>query len=440
MTNPIGKIRSDLLARAANPSTRPLGIVRQVRGLTVRAVLDEARIGDMCLLRNTDGSELPAEIVGIEGDEAILSPFADLRGVSTLTQVVSLLKPLTVNVGDHLLGHVTDAFGRVEGITPSADSEQRPVTCLPPVALKRQLVREPFETGVRAIDAMLTVGAGQRVGIFGGAGLGKSTLVSMLINQSRFHKAVIALVGERGREIREMYDAHLLPAVRERTVLVASTSDRPAIERRLAANTAMTIAEGFRDRGENVLLIIDSLTRFARAQREVGLAAGEPPVRRGYPPSVASMLAELLERAGPGETGSITAFFTVLVEGDIDDDPIAEEVKALLDGHVILSRKLSEEGHFPAIDVLASRSRLMPSVTDRNHRKAADRIRALLAKYREIELLLQIGEYRPGSDAIADEAIAKAQAMKAFLRQDEDDWATLDTAREQLTALAFGDE
>ncbi len=406
----------------------PLGRVTHVKGLIVRALLEEARVGDMCILRNPQGAEVMAEVVGIDEKEAVLAPFSGLRGISALTQVVASRKPLAVVAGDHLLGRVVDAFGQVQNVKPAPGSISVPVNNIPPPAMTRQLVRQPFATGIRAVDGMMTIGRGQRAGIFGGAGLGKSTLVSMLANFSNYDVAVIALIGERGREVREFWEAHLDAEARARTVLVVSTSDRPAVERRLAASSATAIAEGFRDRGLNVLLIVDSLTRLARAQREIGLAAGEPPVRRGYPPSMATMLAELLERAGPGDRGTITAFYSVLVEGEMEDDPVAEEVKALLDGHIVLSRKLSEEGHFPAIDVLASRSRLMRAVAAKEHSQAADRVRALMAKYRDLEMLLQIGEYRAGGDLAADQAIAKAPAIQAFLRQS-------DTVREDYAQL-----
>ncbi len=420
MSTPIVNLRGELLDRVAEIGDTPaLGLVRQVKGVIIRALMHEARVGDICILRNPSGSEVLAEVVGIDDTDAILSPYASLDGISTITRVLPQQKPLMVSVGSYLFGQCVDAFGTAPGLKPSPDSVLVPARNTPPPPMSRQLVRDLFVTGTRAIDGLLSVGAGQRVGIFGGAGLGKSTLMSMLVNHSEFDLAVVALIGERGREIREFWDAQVTPEVKRKTILVASTSDRPAVERRLAANTATAIAEGFRDAGFNVMLVVDSLTRLARAQREIGLAAGEPPVRRGYPPSMASSLAELLERAGPGVRGSITAFYTVLVEGEIDEDPVAEEVKALLDGHIILNRKLSEAGHFPAIDAVMSRSRLMPNVVDRDHRKAADRVRAMLAKYRDLELLLQIGEYQPGSDPLGDEATTKIEAIKAFLQQDE---------------------
>jgi ATP synthase in type III secretion protein N len=437
MASPLINLRGELFDKIDGlGDPQQLGLVKQVKGVIVRALMQEARVGDICVLKNPNGSEVLAEVVGIDDTDAILSPYASLEGISTITRVLPQRKPLTIPVGQYLFGQCIDAFGTAPGLRPSPDSVRVPARNRPPPPMSRQLVRDVFETGTRAIDGMLTVGAGQRVGIFGGAGLGKSTLVSMLVNHSQFDICVVALIGERGREIREFWDAQVKPEVKQKTILVASTSDRPAVERRLAANTATAIAEGFRDAGFNVMLVVDSLTRLARAQREIGLAAGEPPVRRGYPPSMATSLAELVERAGPGERGTITAFYTVLVEGEIDEDPVAEEVKALLDGHIILNRKLSEEGHFPAIDVVASRSRLMSNIVDRELRKAADRVRALLAKYRDLELLLQIGEYQPGSDALADEATAKVEEIKAFLRQEEDEPSAFDVTSEQILALA----
>jgi ATP synthase in type III secretion protein N len=437
MSSSLINLRGELLDKLDGlGEPQQLGLVRQVKGVIVRALMQEARVGDICVLKNPNGSEVLAEVVGIDETDAILSPYASLDGISTITRVLPQRKPLTIPVGQYLFGQCIDAFGTAPGLRPSPDSVLVPARNTPPPPMKRQLVRDVFETGTRAIDGMLTVGAGQRVGIFGGAGLGKSTLMSMLVNHSQFDICIVALIGERGREIREFWDAQVKPDVKQKTILVASTSDRPAVERRLAANTATAIAEGFRDAGFNVMLVVDSLTRLARAQREIGLAAGEPPVRRGYPPSMATSLAELLERAGPGERGTITAFYTVLVEGEIDEDPVAEEVKALLDGHIILNRKLSEEGHFPAIDVVMSRSRLMANVVDRKLRRSADRVRALLAKYRDLELLLQIGEYQPGSDPLADEATSKIDEIRAFLRQDEHDPSPFNETSEQVLALA----
>jgi type III secretion protein N (ATPase) len=283
--------------------------------------------------------------------------------------------------------------------------------------LARRLIAAPLATGIRAVDALLTLGEGQRVGVFSPPGVGKSTLLGMLARGSTAEVNVVALIGERGREVKEFLAYNLGPEGLARTVLVVSTSDRPPMERIKSAYVATTIAEHFRDQGRKVLLLVDSLTRFARAQREIGLASGEPPTRRSYPPSIFSLLPQLLERAGQGRTGSITAVYAVLTEGDEDNDPIAEEVRAILDGHIVLSRKLAAAGRYPAIDVLASISRVMPRIAAPEHCAAATHFRSLLARYQEVELLVQIGEYRQGSDPLADEAIAARAAMLDFLAQ-----------------------
>ena len=309
-----------------------------------------------------------------------------------------------------------------------------------PAPLDRQLIETPVETGIRVVDTLLATAEGQRMGIFGGAGMGKSTLTSMLVNNTECDVAVIGLIGERAREIKEFWERGIAPDQRERCVVVASTSDRPAVERRLAGLSATAIAEAFAERGKRVLLIIDSLTRIARAQREIGLAAGEPPSRRGFPPSTFAFLSQLVERAGPRRNGMITAFYTVLVEGEASDDPVAEELKALLDGHVMLSSDLSQQGHFPSIDVPSSRSRLQSEIVAPEHEATAAHVRSLISKYREIELLLQIGEYSPGSDPLADEAIEKRDRISAFLRQRREERTSREQAIAELIALAGHDD
>ena len=291
----------------------------------------------------------------------------------------------------------------------------------PPDPMSRSIIADPLPTGVRAIDSMLTVGRGQRLGIFGMAGCGKSSLMAMITKGAAADVFVFGMIGERGREIREFIEHNLGPEGMKRSVMVVSTSDRPAAERLKAACIATRIAEYFRDMGLNVVLFIDSVTRYARALREIGLAAGEPPARRGFPPSVFAELPKLLERAGPGATGTITAFYTVLAEGDLSADPVAEETKSIVDGHIVLSAKLGNAGHYPAIDVLASKSRVMDAVTGEVHRRAASRVRMLMSKYDEIELLLQVGEFREGSDAVADEAVRKHADVINFLKQRGDD-------------------
>jgi type III secretion protein N (ATPase) len=394
-----------------------VGRVAEARGTLIRATGVNARIGEVCELRDPGSRQLlTAEVVGIERGMALLTPLGTLDGLSSDTEVVSKGFRATVAVGDGLLGRTVDALGNV------VDGRPAPVGLTPvpvyrdsPNAMTRTPIRQPFHTGVRALDAVLTVGEGQRVGIFAAAGGGKSTLLGML-SRSAADVNVIVLLGERGREVREFIDDNLGAEGLRKSIIVVATSDRPALERSRAAYVGTAIAEYFRDQGKRVLLLLDSVTRFARALRDVGLAVGEPPARRGYPPSVFSALPRLFERTGNNDRGSITAFYTVLLE-DEEGDPIGEEVRSILDGHVYLSRKLAAANHFPAIDVLASASRVMPRVAQPPHLRAAGLLRKHLAKYQDIELLLQIGEYKRGSDADADEAIRNIPVIRKLLQQ-----------------------
>jgi type III secretion protein N (ATPase) len=397
----------------------PRGSLKRAMGISLSVSLEDARVGDLCVLRLPSGEERLGEVVAIDGEEAVISPFSGMEGFSNLTLVVPKHEPMMVDVGRHLLGRVVNAYANDVAVPEGARIARVPVRNRPTPFTERAMIEERQSTGIAVIDTMLTVGRGQRIGVFGGAGLGKSTLVSMLANNSDADVVVVGLVGERGREVVEFWERHLHPDKKARTCVVAATSDRPAAERRLAAMTATAVAEGFRELGMNVLLIVDSLTRFARAQREIGLSSGEPPSRRGFPPSTAGVLAELVERPGAGHDASITAVYTVLLEGPIEEDPIAEELKSLLDGHVILSKKLSEAGQFPAIDILASRSRLQAHIVSPEHNKAAGRVRKLMSKFAEIELLVQVGEYAAGSDPVADEAIAKRERLAQLFMQDE---------------------
>jgi type III secretion protein N (ATPase) len=347
-----------------------------------------------------------------------------------------------VTVGEHLLGAMVNAFGDVIQLgamgmaEPGPDAERRPISGAPPDPLRRQPIDRIISVGVRSIDSLLTMGEGQRMGIFGTAGGGKSTLMAQICSNTVADVVVVALVGERGREVNEFVSHALTPETRKRTIVVVATSDRPSVERMQASMTATSIAEHFRDKGLKVVLFVDTVTRLARALREIGLSAGEPPGRRGFPPSVYSTLPLLVERAGMGEKGSITAFYTVLVEGDMNSDPIAEEVKSLLDGHIILSEKLAAQGDYPAIDVLTSRSRLFNNITTKQHQRAAMKMRELYAKYQDIELLIQVGEYKTGSDALADEAIEKIEPIKAFLKQGPQEPAPLQETLDRLLALS----
>jgi type III secretion protein N (ATPase) len=380
---------------------------------------------------------LRAEVVGYADGELLLAPFSPLQDLPVGALVIAEESRATVPCDDALLGRVLDGLGApIDGL-PLPPCERAPLHREAPHPLSRRPVERPFATGVRAIDATLTVGEGQRVGVFAMAGGGKSTLLGMLARHAQADVNVIALIGERGREVREFIDDALGPQGLARSVVVVSTSERPALERARAAVVATAIAEGFRARGRRVLLMMDSVTRHARALRELGLSAGEPPVRRGYPPSVFAELPRLFERAGNDAHGSITAFYTVLAEDESGEDPIAEEVRSLLDGHVQLSRKLAQAQHYPAIDVLDSASRVFSRVADAEHQRAAARLRALLARHAEVEFLLRVGEYRAGSDPLADEAIERLPRLHALLRQPpHEHTAWGDCRRALLEALA----
>jgi type III secretion protein N (ATPase) len=416
------------------------GRVLSARGTLVVVELPGARVGDLCDLKAIDTNEtMLAEVVGFSGDKAFLAPYGELRGISSRLEVISRGHGPSIFVGDYILGCVVDASGNLmRGRPPDRDTpgEWREIEQDAPAPLDRPGVVEPFATGLRVIDGMLTMGKGQRMGIFGTAGGGKSTLVAEIVKGSEADVIVVGLIGERGREVGDFL-RHAVPGETGRkTVVVAATSDRPSVERMQASMTATTIAEYFRDRGKRVMLIIDSVTRLARAMREIGLAAGEPPTRRGFPPSVFAQLPRLFERAGNTQYGSMTAIYTVLVEGDPDLDPIAEEVRGLLDGHIILSPDLARSGHYPAIDILTSKSRLMDSVTGPKHREAASRIRQLMSSYKDIELLVRVGEYTKGSDKVADEAIDKIDDINAFLKQKPDEHSAFPETIERLLQLA----
>ncbi|WP_284619304.1 FliI/YscN family ATPase [Aquabacterium humicola] len=405
------------------------GRVVQAGGTVLRATGLRARIGQQCRIvdparPDDEHDPLLAEVIGFAGAEVILAPYGPLQGVAVGATVQALADEATVPCGPALLGRVIDAFGRPlddRPLAPGPDLQRTPLHASAPSPLKRRGVDEPLPTGVRAIDAALTVGIGQRIGIFAMAGGGKSTLLGMLARQAEADVIVIALVGERGREVREFIDDSLGPEGMQRSVLVVSTSDRPALERVRAAVAATAIAEGFRAQGKRVLLLVDSVTRFARGLRELGLSAMEPPVRRGYPPSVFAELPRLFERAGNDAHGSITAFYTVLAEDDDNSDPVAEEARSILDGHIVLSRALAQAHHYPAIDVLGSASRVFTRVAAPAHRQAASKLRSLMARHAEVEFLLRVGEYQAGSDPLADQAIERMPAIKALLTQRSDE-------------------
>ncbi|PHV11481.1 FliI/YscN family ATPase [Chitinimonas sp. BJB300] len=413
--------------RTVHIGERYEGRLSEVSSTLLRAHLPGAALGELCEVQGMG----MAEVIGVNGNDILLSPYREPLGVSTGMLVQPSGHRAEFGVGDAVLGRVLDALGQpIDGLPAPTVTSWRSVDADPPDPMQRAVISERFPVGVRAIDGMLTCGLGQRVGIFAPAGCGKSTLLGMLCAGSKADVVVLALVGERGREVREFLERVLTPEDRARSVVIVATSDRPALERLKAASTATAIAEHFRDQGANVLLLVDSLTRYARAVREIGLAAGEPIVAGGYPPSLYARLPRLLERAGPAAKGSITAFYTVLMEDKTD--PLAEEVRSLLDGHIVLSRKQAEANHFPAIDVLASVSRVMYQVTPASHRDAAAHLRHLLGLWEEIELLVRVGEYKPGQDAEADEAMQRRHQIEAFLCQPVD---TLSDYASTLAAL-----
>jgi type III secretion protein N (ATPase) len=416
------------------------GRVIQVVGTIIKAVVPGVKIGEICLLRNpTDGFEVKAEVVGFSKQAALLTPLGEIYGISSATEVIPTGKSLMVPVGPGLLGRVLDGLGNPidhERKGPVEPEDYYPVYADPPNPLQRKIISKPLSLGLRVLDGLLTCGVGQRMGIFAAAGGGKSTLLAMLARGAEVDVNVLALVGERGREVREFIEKDLGEEGLRKSVLVVSTSDRPSMERLKAAYVATAIAEYFRDKGKKVLMMMDSVTRFARAQREIGLAAGEPPTRRGFPPSVFSSLPKLMERAGQSDKGSITALYTVLVEGDDMTEPVADETRSILDGHIILSRKLAAANHYPAIDILASVSRVMNAITTPEHKDAASRFRELLAQYYEVELLVRIGEYQKGADLLTDEALQKIDAMNSFLRQGLHEKTSFEETMETLIEIA----
>ena len=402
---------------------RRLGSVTEYHGLVVESAGPDVFVGELCEVQSRSPARtVAAEVIGIRDGRVLLMPYEDLRGVTYGAEVVATGKAARAQVGDALLGRVVDAFGAPLDDGPRlALAAEQPLYPGPINPLARERIGRVLETGVRVIDTMLTIGRGQRVAVISGSGIGKSTLLGMIARNMDADVNVIALVGERGREVREFLDDSLGEEGLARSVVVVSTSDRPALERVRAAVAATAIAEGFRKQGKKVLLLVDSVTRFARGLRELGLSAGEPPVRRGYPPSVFAELPRLFERAGNDAHGSITAFYTVLAEDDDNSDPVAEEVRSILDGHIILSRALAQAHHYPAIDVLGSASRVFTRVAQRPHQEAAAKMRSLMARFNEVEFLLRVGEYQAGSDPLADKAIERMPAVKALLQQRSDE-------------------
>ncbi len=416
------------------------GRVQEVTGLVVRAVVPDASVGELVDIHRADGEIMPAEVVGFKDGLVVLMPLGGVEGIGPSDEVHSTGKPLSIACGYGLLGRVLDGLGRpIDGGPPLGGPGfvDWPIMREAPDPLERQRIVHPMSMGVRAIDGLLTVGVGQRVGLFAGSGVGKSTLMGQIARGSDAEVIVITLIGERGREVRDFLEEVLGEEGIKRAVVVCATSDAPSLVRLKSAFVGTAIAEWFRDQGKSVLLMMDSVTRFARAQREVGLAAGEPPARQGYPPSVFSMLPKLLERTGNDAKGSITALYTVLVAGGDMEEPISDEVRGILDGHIILNRKLASRNHWPAIDVLPSLSRVMSAVTSREHVKVAGQFRETLATYEAKRDLISLGAYEYGTDEKVDFAIDLIEELEGILKQGLDEYTTLEETIERMLDL-FG--
>ncbi|NFT91270.1 flagellar protein export ATPase FliI [Clostridium botulinum] len=393
------------------------GVVNKVIGLTVEVKGIKAFVGELCIIYNEKDIPINCEVVGFKDGFVVLMPLDELIGISPGCRVVPMRKPLSVRCSDKLLGEIIDGLGKPLRGEELVEGEDYPLENNPPDPLKRKRIKEIMPTGIRAIDGFLTCGDGQRIGIFAGSGVGKSTTLGMIAREAKADVNVIALIGERGREVLEFIEKDLGPEGMKKSVVVCATSDKPALIRLKGALTATAIAEYFRDKGKKVILMMDSVTRFAMAQREVGLAIGEPPATKGYTPSVFVKLPKLMERSGTSEDGSITAFYTVLVDGDDFNEPIADAVRGILDGHIVLSRSLAHKNHYPAIDILNSVSRLMNSIAPPEHIQAASIARDLLATYKESEDLINIGAYVKGSNKKIDLAISYHDKIEEFLRQ-----------------------
>ncbi len=414
-----------------------LGKVVKIVGLTIESVGPDAKLNDLChiVIDAADNITVMAEVVGFRDKRLLLMPLDNVEGIGVGCVVENTGHPLTVPVGDGLLGHTLDGIGRPTDVESIASNEEYPVEAQPPDPMAREIISEVLPLGVKAVDGLITVGKGQRIGIFAGSGVGKSTLLGMFARNTKADINVIALIGERGREVREFIERDLGPEGMRRSVVIVATSDKPALIRKNAAKTATAIAEYFRTQGRDVLLMMDSLTRFSMAQREIGLASGEPPVTRGYPPSVYSEMPKLLERAGTAEKGSITGLYTVLVDGDDFNEPITDTARSILDGHIMLDRKLGHKNHYPAIDVLQSISRVMSSIATKEHKELAGRLKNVLATYNEAEDLINIGAYKRGSNKEIDYAIQKIDEVNAFLCQQTDEKFQFDEEIDLLRRL-----
>ncbi len=414
-----------------------LGKVVKIVGLTIESVGPEAKLNDLCriMIDKNKNISVMAEVVGFREKRLLLMPFESVEGIGVGCIVENTGHPLSVLVGDAVLGHTLDGIGRPTDVAELDLPYEYPVEAAPPDPMEREIISEVLPLGVKAVDGLITIGKGQRIGIFAGSGVGKSTLLGMFARNTKADINVIALIGERGREVREFIERDLGDEGMKRSVVVVATSDKPALIRNKAAKTATAIAEYFRDQGKDVLLMMDSLTRFSMAQREIGLASGEPPVTRGYPPSVYSEMPKLLERAGTSDKGSITGLYTVLVDGDDFNEPITDTARSILDGHIMLSRKLGHKNHYPAIDILQSISRVMSAIVTKEHKEAAGKLKNVMATYSEAEDLINIGAYKSGSNKEIDYSIRKIDAVNAFLRQQTDEKFLFDDEIEILKQL-----
>ncbi len=413
------------------------GRITEVVGMLIKAVIPEVKMGEVCLIKR-EGEPLMAEVIGFTKEEVFLSPLGEMTGIGPASEVIPMRMPLHIKVGPELLGRVLNGRGEpidTEEKGPLLAKQSYSIMRSPPDPLKRMLIEEPLPTGVRAIDGVITTGKGQRMGIFSGAGVGKSTLLGMIARNAQADVNVISLIGERGREVREFLINDLGPEGMKRSVIIVSTSDQAAQLRLNAAYVGTAIAEYFRDQGKTVILMMDSVTRFARALREIGLAAGEPPARAGFTPSVFATLPRLMERSGNSDKGWMTAFYTILVAGDDINEPISDESKSILDGHVILSNELARQYHYPAIDVLASISRVLTHIIDPEHLQLIGKVREVLSHYKKNELLIRIGEYKPGSDKMADFAIKYIDKVNRFLKQQVEEKCSFEETLQQLRSL-----
>ncbi len=416
---------------------RHLGKVVKIVGLTIESVGPNAKLNDLCriIIDKNKNISIMAEVVGFRDKRLLLMPYESVEGLGVGCIVENTGHPLSVCVGDEMLGHTLDGMGRPTDVEELVLKEEYPVDAAPPDPMARVIIEDVLPLGVKAVDGLITVGKGQRIGIFAGSGVGKSTLLGMFARNTRADINVIALIGERGREVREFIERDMGEEGMRRSVVVVATSDRPALLRRNAAKTATAIAEYFRDQGKDVLLMMDSLTRFSMAQREIGLASGEPPVTRGYPPSVYSEMPKLLERAGNSDKGSITGLYTVLVDGDDFNEPITDTARSILDGHIMLDRKLAHRNHYPAIDVLQSISRVMSSIAGKEHKEAAGKLKNVLATYQEAEDLINIGAYKNGSNQNIDYAIEKIGEVNHFLLQETHDKFTFEEILDMMEQI-----